>query len=77
MSRDSYHVVSRADGKWSVRKTGEGRASKVFGDRSAAISYARTIARGNNGEMIVHGRDGRIRESNSYGKDSASPRNSR
>ncbi len=77
MARDSYHVISRSDGKWSVRKTGEGRASRVFDNRSDAISFARNIAKDNSGEMIIHGRDGRIREHNSYARDPHPPRNKR
>ncbi len=65
---DSYHVVSHAGGKWSVRKTGEGRASRVFDTRSDAISFARSVAKDTCGEIIIHGRDGRIRETSSYGR---------
>jgi hypothetical protein len=77
MSRDSYHVVSRPDGKWSVRKTGEGRASRGFVTQSDAVAFARSVARNTCSEMIVHGRDGRIRESNTYGKDPCPPRDRR
>lgn len=77
MAGKSYHVVSRLDGKWSIRKTGEGRASRVFTTQSDAVSFARTIARGSSGELIIHGRDGRICEKNTYGKDPFPPRDKR
>ena len=34
-----------------------------------AIDAAREIARNQGSELLVHGRDGRIRERNSYGDD--------
>jgi hypothetical protein len=73
----SYHVVSRSDGTWIVRESGEGRASKSFKNKSRAISFARSAARGSRGELIVHGRDGRIRDHDSYGQDSCPPRRKR
>lgn len=77
MAKGAYHVVSRADGKWSVRKTGEGRASKVFDRRSEAIAFGRSVAKGKSGELIVHGRDGRVREVNTYASDPLPPRDKR
>jgi hypothetical protein len=74
MSDPAYHVVSRADGKWSVRKSGEARASRVFCKQSQAVSFARKVAQGAQGEMIIHRRDGRIRDAQSYGADPFPPR---
>ncbi len=71
----SVHVISRSDGKWSVRKTGEGRASRVFSNQRDAISFARSVAKSSKSEMIIHSRDGRIRDSDSYGQDPCPPRN--
>ena len=77
IARESYHVVSRPDGQCSVRKTGEGRASRVFSSKSDAVSFARALAKDRCGELIIHGRDGRIREASSYGKDPYPPRHKR
>lgn len=74
----SYHVVSRSSGNWSVKKAGEGRACRVFPTRSDAISFARSIARSaardTCSEVVIHGRDGRIRDKDSYGHDPCPPR---
>ncbi len=75
MARYSYHVVRRSNGRWSVRKSGEGRASRVFGNQREAISFARSVAKSSKSETIIHGRDGRIREADSYGQDPCPPRN--
>ena len=77
MARDSFHVVSRYNGKWSIRKTGENRALHVFNKRTDAIIFARSAAKNNCGEIIIHGRDGRIREVRSYGKDPCPPQKKR
>jgi len=72
-----YHVVSRSDGKWSVRKAGEDRASRVFRSQSDAISFARSAAKSACSEIIIHGRDGRIRDRDSYGSDPRPPKDSK
>ena len=40
----------------------------------AAIAAAREIARNQKSELVIHGRDGRIREKDSYGNDSFPPK---
>lgn len=69
----NIHVIP-SSGKWSVRKEGEERASRVFGSRSDAISFAKERAKDVSGEIIIHGRDGRIRDRHSYGADPRPPR---
>ncbi|MEP7107357.1 MAG: DUF2188 domain-containing protein [Ferruginibacter sp.] len=49
------------------------RATVITTKQSDAISVARDIARNNSSELIVHGRDGKIRERNSYGNDPYPP----
>ena len=73
MPRKSQHVVPR-DGKWAVRRTGAVRASRKFDTQREAIEAARDIARSQGTELYIHGQDGRIRERNSYGKDSFPPK---
>ena len=68
MSSKGQHVVPNG-GKWSVRKAGSIRASGTYSTQSEAIDNARKIARNQGGELYIHGRDGRIRERDSYGND--------
>jgi hypothetical protein len=67
------HVVPSPDG-WSVRKTGSSRATRTFSTQEDAINAAIKIARNQGTEVYVHGRDGRIRERNSYRGDPYPPR---
>ena len=76
MSRDNfYHITRRPDGKWQSKAEGASRASHVARTQAEAESRTRDMLRSRgNGEMITHGRDGRIRERSSYGKDPYPPR---
>ena len=72
--KKSQHVVPRNDGGWAVRKSGAGRASKVFLSQHEAVRYAREVARKEGGEMYVHRADGTIRDRSSYGNDPHLPK---
>ena len=75
MSKKGRHVVSSTNikGGWAVRQSGAERASKVFSTQQEAVKYARTLAKKEQSELYIHGRDGRIRGRNSYGKDPYPP----
>ena len=73
MASKGQHVVPR-DGKWAVRKEGAERVTRRYETQREAIDAAREIARRQRTEVYVHGRDGRIRERSSYGKDPFPPK---
>ncbi|MDB5201347.1 MAG: hypothetical protein JWQ27_756 [Ferruginibacter sp.] len=73
MSKKNQHVVPLGNG-WAVKSAGADRATVITNKQSDAISAARDIAKANCTELIVHGRDGKIRERNSYGADSYPPK---
>lgn len=73
MSKKGQHVVPAASG-WSVKKAGASRASSNHATQQEAISAATQIARNQRTELYIHGRDGRIRERNSYGSDPHPPK---
>ena len=72
MTTKSQHVVPRGS-KWAVRKAGAERVTRHFDTRKEAIKAARGLARNQGGEVFIHGRDGRIRESDSCGNDPFPP----
>ena len=72
-SRKGQHVVPNGE-KWSIRKAGSERASGTFDTQKEAVENAKKIAKNQKTELYIHGRDGRIRERNSYGKDPYPPR---
>lgn len=69
MSRKKdIHVVTHDNG-WATRKEGSDRAGGVYDTQREAIAHARTQAQRERVEVVIHGEDGKIRDSNSYGKD--------
>jgi uncharacterized protein YdaT len=57
-----------------VRRAGASKASRTFDTQGEAIERAREIAQNQATELFIHGRDGRIRERNSYGNDNFPPK---
>ncbi len=74
MKKNTQHVVRGSDGGWSLKKGGSSKATKQFNSQKEAIDYGRNVAKNQNAEFYVHGRDGRIREKDSYGNDPFPPR---
>lgn len=70
----NQHVTHRSDGNWQVKGAGNSKATVVTATQREAIDIAIAIARNQHSEMVVHGRDGRIREKNSYGNDPYPPK---
>lgn len=70
-------MVPSPDGGWSVRIAGAERASKRFSTQQQAITWAREASSSAKGELVIHGRDGTIREKDSYGQGSLPTRGKR
>lgn len=73
MPKKNQHVVPHPDG-WAVKPEGGERASSVHDTQAKAIERAREIARNQGSELLIHGRDGRIRERDSHGNDPFPPK---
>lgn len=69
----NQHVVPTND-VWGVRGAGNSRLTSIHGTKAEATQAARQIAQNQQSEMIVHGRDGKIQSSNSYGNDPCPPK---
>ncbi|MFT3965672.1 MAG: DUF2188 domain-containing protein [Sphingobium sp.] len=61
-------------GGWAVRGAGNERATSVHPTQSEAIGAGRDIARNQQSELLIHGRNGQIRERDSFGGDPFPPR---
>jgi hypothetical protein len=68
MAKGDVQVVPSDEG-WKVEVAADGRARSVHRTQAEARLAAREIARRTKRELFVHGRDGQIRERNTYGKD--------
>jgi len=64
------HVVRGNNGGWQVRVEGKTRAQSIHNTQAEAATAAKQIARRNNAELLIHSRDGRIRDRRStFGHD--------
>ncbi len=72
MGKDQ-HVVPHSDG-WAVKGEGNSKATKIAETQQEAIDYAREIARNQQSELLIHGKDGQIRSRDSYGHDPHPPK---
>ncbi len=73
MKKDNQHVVPH-QGRWAVRGEKADRATAIHNTQAAAIKQARGIAENRGSELYIHGRDGRIRERDSHGRDKYPPK---
>ena len=67
-------VSPRDKGKWAVHGEGNAKDTKIFDTQKAAQDYAIDIAKNQKSEVIVQGKDGKIRSKDSYGNDPFPPR---
>ena len=74
MAGKNQHVVPTPNGYWGVRGEGNSKITKETSTQAQAIEIAREIAKNQDSEVVIHGRDGTIRDKDSYGKDSFPPR---
>ena len=76
MARNQW-VSPNAKGGWDVQREGALRATRHFDTQAEAIAAGREIARNQGCELIIQGRDGQIRDKDSYGPDPFPPRDKR
>jgi hypothetical protein len=69
----NQHVVKHNDG-WAVKGEGNSRVTIVTKTQEQAIDKGRVIAQNQEAELLIHGRNGQIRESDSYGNDPFPPK---
>lgn len=67
-------MVSSSKGGWDVKKPHAKRASAHSDTKTKAVDRARDICKNQGAECIIHGKDGKIQNSNSYGKDPSPPK---
>lgn len=75
MSRKTVHVIPNKDkGGWNVKKGGAERASVHTETKVEAVKMARIISQKSGSELIVHGKDFKIKSSDSHGNDPCPPK---
>ncbi|PHZ84717.1 DUF2188 domain-containing protein [Paremcibacter congregatus] len=72
MTKRNQHITPHRDG-WQVRGAGSEKATSVHSTQAEAISHGRDISRNQGSELLIHGRNGRIRARDSHGSDPYPP----
>lgn len=64
----NQHVTPHLEG-WQVKGAGNSKSTVVTSTQTVANVIAKKIANNQNSEVLIHGRDGKIRVKNSYVND--------
>jgi hypothetical protein len=74
-SQNQVHTTYNQSTKtWRVASAGASRAASMHQTKAAAEAAGRQLAINKQAEHKIHNMDGKISESNSYGRDSFPPR---
>lgn len=67
MAKKNQHVLPLGNG-WAVKGEGSKRFTVITETQRDAITVAKEIAKNNKSELVIHGKDGKIRYKDSYGE---------
>jgi len=70
----NQHVTPHPKGGWQVKGAGNTRATARTATQGQAQQIARTIARNQHSEVVIHRPNGQIRAKDSYGHDPFPPK---
>ena len=74
--RKEYHVVKDEHG-WKVIKNNSQRASARTTTKEEALKKAAALAKKSKAELVIHGKDAKIQNSNSFGNDPYPPKDTK
>lgn len=72
-TRKNQHVVPHKK-NWAVKGEGNTRYTANMETKNEAIVKARRIAKNKRSELVIHNKNGKISERNSYGNDPYPPK---
>lgn len=70
----NIHVTNSPRGGFQVKPSGSSKAYRRTETQREAIDIGRELARKQHSELVIHGKDGKIRQKNSYGNDPYPPK---
>lgn len=74
IQKRDVHITPHPSGRWQVKIAGNEQASRILPTQQLAIQLGRARAKLEQSELVIHGRDGRIRQKDSYGNDPYPPK---
>ncbi len=74
-SKNNIHTTySKSAGNWRNIREGASKPAKVYDTKAEAQAAGRNMAINNKSEQLIHDKNGKIAERNSYGNDPFPPR---
>ena len=78
MQSKTYHIVPNSlKGGWDVKKGGGEKSLKHFEIKKDAFNFGRDVCINQGAELVIHGKDGKIKNKNSYGNDPYPPKDTK
>lgn len=74
MAGKNQHVVPVPGKGWGVRGQGNDRLTVIKPTKADAEKAGRDIAKSQGSELVIHGRDGKIQDKDSFGHDPCPPK---
>ncbi len=65
LAAQNQHVIPK-DGQWAVKRADSSKVTRIFTHQKEAIAYGRNLARNQRTELLIHTREGQIRDRKSY-----------
>ena len=70
----NQHIVPNSNGGWDLKAANSQRATKHFDTQRSAIDAGRQTAQNQHSELLIHGKNGQIRDRSSFGNDPFPPK---
>ncbi len=70
----SQHITHNPNGGWKVIGEGNKKPSYILPTKTEAIEVGKIIAKNQHSELVIHGKDGKIQDKDSYGNDPTPPK---
>ena len=67
MENHNQHVIPLGRA-WAVKKEGSNRFTVITDKKRDAVKVARELAKHQKSELIIHGKDGSVKEKSNYGE---------
>lgn len=74
MTKNKNQHIIPVRGDWGIKGAGNSRLTAIFDTKQEALQTGRKIAMNQHTELVIHGRNGRIQDKDSYGKDPMPPK---
>ncbi|HAX48918.1 MAG TPA: DUF2188 domain-containing protein [Ignavibacteria bacterium] len=73
MSKKNQHIVPLGNG-WAVKGEGNSKYTAITDTKEKAMVVGKAIAKSNKSELVIHAKNGKIIDRDSYGNDPYPPK---